>query len=60
MENIKVAVKGKILTLTIDLSKRLRESGSGKNTIIATTKGNTRIEGTEVVMGLNIYTKSEK
>jgi len=55
MQNIDIKVKGNIATLTIDLSKEFGASKSGKTTIVATTSGNQKIEGTEVVLGLNCY-----
>ena len=57
MENIKQELKGDILTLTIDLSKRLRLSKSGKTTIIASTGPNHKIDGTDISFGLNVYEK---
>ena len=61
MLNIKTDVKKNILTITVDLSKRHGESGSGKSTIIASTQGNQLIEGTkDIKFGLNVYTKVGK
>jgi hypothetical protein len=61
MLNIKTSVKGKILTITVDLSKEHGTSGSGKSTIIASTQGNQLIEGTkDIKFGLNIYKKVGK
>lgn len=60
MTNIKTAVKGETLTITIDLSKRFGKSASGKTTIIASTQGNQTIEGGNgAIFGLNVYTKGE-
>ena len=57
-QNITVEVKGDLLEIKIDLSKRLGRSKSGKSTIIATTGGNTPIPGTDgAVLGLNLYTR---
>lgn len=60
MENIKTSVKGTILTITVDLSKKGSPSGTGKSIIIATTSGNVTLDGAkgEVKMGLNIYRKN--
>jgi hypothetical protein len=55
--NYVVEVKGKIMTITVDLSKDLGRSASGKNTLIASTKGNQFIDKAGVTMGLNIYKK---
>lgn len=57
MENIDIKVVGnKKLTITVDLSKKLGLSKSGKSQVIATTQGNVTIPGTDdVKLGLNIY-----
>ena len=56
MQNVKITVKGDILTAEIDLSKKLGPSKSGKSINIATTGGNTTVEGHEgVKLGLNCY-----
>ena len=55
--NIKGEVRGDILHLEIDISKRLGPSASGKTTIVATTSGNQPIPGTDVVIVLNAYVK---
>lgn len=62
MKNVtmKVDSKKKELTITVDLSKEFGKSGSGKNIIIASTEGNTSIDGTDgVKIGLNIYKPAE-
>jgi len=60
MKNVQVAVKGSILTLTVDMSKTFGPSASGKTTIISSTEGNQKlatIGGKDVTVGLNVYTK---
>ena len=57
MENVKLDVKGSILTITVDLSKNLGPSASGKTQLIASTKGNVTVEGGAIV-GLNVYRKA--
>lgn len=57
MENMDLNIKGNILTITVDLSKELGPSGSRKNMIIASTRGNAKITGTDATIGLNIYRK---
>lgn len=58
MRNVKMTVKGEVLTIEIDLSKRLGLSGSGKTMIIASTDGSTKLEGDDQIsVGLNVYTK---
>lgn len=55
-DNIKYKIEGNKLLLSIDISKRLRKSKSGKTTIIASSNGNPKITDT-VHLGLNCYTK---
>jgi len=55
MENIKQKVTGNILTITVDLSHDGGPSKSLKSTVIASSRGNVTIEGTDAKMGLNIY-----
>lgn len=58
MRNVKMTVKGTILTIEVDLSKRMGLSGSQKTMIIASTDGSTKLEGDDQVsVGLNVYTK---
>lgn len=33
-------------------------SASGKNRVVGTTQGNIKVNGTSVIMGVNVYTKS--
>lgn len=54
MKNIKVEVKGNILTIKVKLDAKTKPSASGKTLIIASSQGNKDI-GDGVVMGLNIY-----
>jgi hypothetical protein len=55
MRNIKMEVKGTILTLTIDLSQTFGRSKSGKTTIIASTDGNVNVQGSDAKLGVNVY-----
>jgi len=59
MDNVKCTVDTKTnkLIIEVDLSKNLGPSSSGKTLIIASSRGNSRIDGTEVYLGLNIYKK---
>lgn len=57
MKNITYKVNGNKITIEINLDERNGKSKSGKNMIIATTGGNAKIEGTDMVLGLNLYTK---
>jgi len=57
MKNAQVKVDGEKLTIEVDLSKDFGPSNSGKTIIIATSSGNKPIDGTDAVIGLNIYRK---
>ena len=58
MKNIEMEVKGNQLTITIDLTKRLGKSASGKTDIIATTAGNIALEHDPgIKIGINCYFK---
>lgn len=53
-KNVVASLDGDILTVKIDLGKRLGPSKSGKTTTIATTSGNQVVLG-GVKLGLNCY-----
>jgi len=55
VENVKWEVKDGKLIIEIDLTKEFGLSKSGKTISIASTKGNQKIEGTDAVIGLNVY-----
>ena len=55
MENVEVTQDGDTLVLKIDTSKRLRDSKTGKTTLVATTGGNHQITGTNLKLGLNLF-----
>ena len=56
MKNVKTELKGKILTITVDLGKEYGISKSGKSQVIASSEGNQKIDGTDdIKIGLNIY-----
>lgn len=58
MQNVTMEVKGEKLILTVDLSKNLGKSKSGKTVVIGSTKGNQPVPGKEgMFVGLNIYKK---
>ena len=63
MENIKIELKGDILHIEIDLSKEFGESKSGKSIVVASTRGNKRIQDYEkkqIMLGLNCYIPKPK
>ncbi len=60
MDNVKWEVKDNKLIIEIDLTKEFGLSKSGKTITIASTRGNQEIEGTDAVIGLNVYKYPEK
>lgn len=58
-KNTKMTVKGTILTIEVDLSKRFGKSQSEKTMIIGSTEGSVKLDGEYegVSVGLNVYTK---
>ena len=61
MKNLKMNVEHGTLTITVDLTKDLGPSASGKSVMIATTEGNVDVPGApDVKIGLNIYRKKER
>ena len=61
MSNVAMAIKGNVLTITVDLAQSQGMSSSGKNEIIATTGGNMALAGEGVPdgckIGVNVYCK---
>ena len=55
MQNVKWEVKDDKLIIEIDLKMELGPSKSGKTITIASTRGNQKIEGTDAIIGLNVY-----
>jgi len=55
MQNINVTVEGNIAKLTIKRELDLGASTSGKSIIVASTRGNKQIEGTDIYFGVNVY-----
>ena len=56
MKNVEMAVKGDILTITIDLSKTHGPSKSGKTIVIASTLGNKPVPNhDDARIGVNVY-----
>ena len=59
MKNVKIDVKGNVMTITCDLTEKGETSASGKSIVIASTQGNQSVgtgKGGEVVkVGLNVY-----
>ena len=61
MKNVETKVEHGRLVITVDLTKELGPSASGKSIIIASTEGNIDVPGTaDVKMGLNVYRKKER
>lgn len=58
MENVKMSVKGDVLTIEVDLKHRGEKSSTGKSTRVASTEGNVECpENPAIKVGLNIFTK---
>lgn len=56
--NVQYQIKGDVLTITVDLSKRGGKSATGKTISIASTQGNQKLDhASGAVIGLNVYTK---
>lgn len=60
MDNVKITRAGKKLTIEVDLSKKGTPSASGKTLVVASTKGNQKIDGDgDFIVGLNVYTPNK-
>lgn len=58
MKNIEITRNGNILTLTVDLSKRLGPSSTGKTQLVASSEGSVKVPGAEEIRGtISFYTK---
>ncbi len=55
MQNGEWEIKDNKMIIEIDLTKDFGPSKSGKTITIASTRGNQKIEGTDAVIGLNVY-----
>lgn len=55
-KNVEIQMSGDKLTITVDVSKRMGPSKSGKTTVVATTEGNITLP-CGVTLGLNAYVK---
>ncbi len=58
-KNMDMDLKGRILTINVDLSKEFGPSKSGKTIIIASSEGNQLVYGSDEKIGLNVYRKIE-
>lgn len=54
MQNVDIKLAGNIMTITVDISKRLGPSSTGKTEIVASTAGNKAVGAVKV--GLNVFT----
>jgi hypothetical protein len=55
MQNVKIETQGTKLVITMDLTAAGEKSKSGKSVVVATTKGNVTVPGTDLKLGLNLY-----
>lgn len=58
MRNVTLKLNGTKLLIECDLSAERVPSSTGKTFIVASTEGNAAVPGTDMKLGLNIYTKS--
>ena len=58
LKNVALDINGDILTITVDLSKELGPSASGKSTLIASTGGAVTVDGGARV-NLSVYRKTK-
>lgn len=59
MKNVRFAVEGDELVIRCNLKEAGELSASKKSLVIASTKGNTKVEGTPFTCGLNLYTSAK-
>jgi len=59
-ENIQFEIKDGKLFMEVDLTEKGETSKSGKSSVIATTRGNISLPGSEVKIGVNIYLPNQK
>lgn len=57
-ENVTYSVQGDTLHVEINLKHRGGPSASGKTIRVATTNGNAKVDGSDVVIGVNAYVKN--
>lgn len=55
----KVSADGKKLTITVDIEKGV-PSSTGKSETLASTRGNVKIPGTTMKLGLNVFRPLER
>ena len=58
MRNVTTSIVNGILTIAVDLGVTGEVSSSGKSLVIGSTEGNTLLDGTDITVGLNVYTKN--
>ena len=60
-KNVQYKIDGDKLIVEMDLTANKEESKSGKSLIIASTRGNKRIDkDKDIFLGLNLYEKIQK
>jgi hypothetical protein len=55
MQNVDIKLTGDKAVITIDLSKRLGDSKTGKTVLVASTGGNKDLGETGIKLGLNAF-----
>ena len=59
MDNVKYEISKdqKTLTITVDLTKELGLSSSGKTMLIASTRGGVKLTGVDASLNISVYKK---
>jgi hypothetical protein len=57
MQNVKMTVKGDILTIEVNLTKDLGPSSTGKTRIVASTEGPVTVSGSEIKVNMTAFKK---
>lgn len=58
MKNVEMKVEKDVLVIRVNLKKDFGPSKSRKSVIIASTEGNRVVDGTNTIVGLNVYRKA--
>lgn len=59
-DNLKATIEGSDLVIRINLKQTLGPSASGKTTLVASTRGNQEVPGTDgLLIGVNAYKRNE-
>ncbi len=59
MVNITMVLEKNMLVLRINVKDTGTPSASGKSVVVASTRGNVPVPGTDLTLGLNLYRKKQ-